>query len=427
MEGAHAPESGGLGARSERGGVTAGLGVGYARASWPGPDSVAVARSADPMPLKKVYEARIDYLQIMDEHGKLDEKLAKGIDGKPVLSDDEVLELYRFMVKCRALDEVAFKLQRSGRMGTYPQNKGQEAAAIGSGYAAKRGVDWLVPCYRENAALFMHGLPMHYVLLHWMGDERGNQIPEGVCQTPLCIPIGTQMLHATGIAWAFKMRKEPRVAITYFGDGATSEGDFHEAMNFASVFATPTVFFCQNNHWAISVPRESQMASETVAQKALAYGMPTIQVDGNDLFAVYKATKEAVDRARGGGGPSFIEAVTYRLADHTTADDARRYRDEKEVEAWRGKDPVIRLRKYLEAKGMWDDAKQGALEDEAKPMVAAVVKSAEGIEKPSVEDFFDHTFAALPRELELQRRTMQTHSLGQDPEQAGLRGVAERA
>jgi pyruvate dehydrogenase E1 component alpha subunit len=365
------------------------------------------------MPLRTVYSAQIEHLQILDEHGVLDDKLARGQDGQLLLSDSEVVELYRYMVKCRALDETAFKLQRSGRMGTYPQNKGQEAAAIGSGFAAKKGVDWLVPCYRENAALWMHGLPMHYVLLHWMGDERGNQIPEGVCMTPLCIPIGTQMLHATGIAWAFKMRKEPRVSITYFGDGATSEGDFHEAMNFASVFQVPCVFFCQNNHWAISVPRESQMASETVAQKAIAYGMPTIQVDGNDLFAVYKASKDAIDRARAGGGPSFIEAVTYRLADHTTADDARRYRDPEEVQAWAGKDPLIRLRKYLDAKKLWSDAKQAELDEIAKAMVVEVIKAAETIEKPKVTEIFDSMYATLPPELDVQRRTLRTHSLGQ--------------
>jgi pyruvate dehydrogenase E1 component alpha subunit len=378
------------------------------------------------MAQRTVYSANIEYLQILDEEGKLDEKLSKFSDGRPVLADEEVLELYQYMIKCRALDEVAFKLQRSGRMGTYPQNKGQEAAAIGSGYAAKRGVDWLVPCYRENAALFMHGLPMHYVLLHWMGDERGNQIPEGVNMTPLSIPIGTQMLHATGIAWAFKMRKEAKVAITYFGDGATSEGDFHEAMNFASTFQVPCVFFCQNNQWAISVPREQQMNSATVAQKALAYDMPTTQVDGNDLFAVFKASKDAVDRARAGGGPSFIEAVTYRLADHTTADDARRYRDAKEVEAWQGKDPMIRLRKYLTAKGLWDDAKQAQAEEEAKPMVSEVVAAAEGIPAPSTDDIFDHTYATLPAELEKQKRTLRTHSLGQDPEQIGLSAQSER-
>lgn len=369
------------------------------------------------MPIRTAYTAKIDYLSILDENGVLDEKLAKD-----TLRDEDVVELYEYLCRCRALDETAFKLQRSGRMGTYPQNKGQEAAAIGSAFALQRGVDWLVPCYRENAALWMHGLPMHYVLLHWMGDERGNQIPAGVKMTPLCIPIGTQMLHATGIGWAMKLQKIPAVSITYFGDGATSEGDFHEAMNFASVFQTPTIFFCQNNHWAISVPRESQMNSETVAQKALAYGMPTIQVDGNDLFAVYKATKEAADRARAGGGPSFIEAVTYRLADHTTADDARRYRDPKEVDAWAGKDPAIRLRKYLTAKGLWNDQRQAECDDSAKVMVAQVVRDAETIAKPHIDDVFDYTYSELPPELELQKRTLRTHSLGQHPQQATLHG-----
>ncbi len=375
------------------------------------------------MPIQTVYKAQIDNLQILDETGKLDDKLAKD-----TLTDDDVLFLYEQMNIGRQLDEVAFRLQRSGRMGTYPQNKGQEACAAGIGFAAKKGIDFLVPCYRENLALFLHGLPMHYVLLHWMGDERGNQIPEGVNITPISIPIGTQMLHATGIAWAFKLRKEPRVAVTFFGDGATSEGDFHEAMNFASVMQAPVVFFCQNNHWAISVPREMQMASETVAQKALAYGMPTIQVDGNDVFAVYKASKDALDRARAGGGPSFIEAVTYRLGDHTTADDARRYRDTKEVEFWLARDPLVRIRKYLERKDLWSEEKQQKLDERAKAIVAEVVKTAEGIEKPSVEDIFDYTYAGqLPKELETQKRTMRTSSLGQDPEQAGLGRQHQRA
>jgi len=368
------------------------------------------------MPLKPVYQAKIDFLQILDENAHLDEALAKD-----TLTDEQIVYLYEQMTICRTLDEVAFKLQRSGRMGTYPQNKGQEAAAVGSALAAKKGVDFLVPCYRENAALFMHGLPMHYILLHWMGDERGNKIPEGVHMTPLAIPIGTQMLHATGIAWAFKIRKEPRVAITYFGDGATSEGDFHEAMNFASTLQVPCVFFCQNNQWAISVPREQQMNSETVAQKAIAYGMPGIQVDGNDIFAVYKASKEAIERAREGGGPSMIEAVTYRLGDHTTADDARRYRDAQEVEMWRQRDPLVRTRKLMEKRGYWTDAKQIELEERAKAMTNATVEAAMGIEPPTTDDIFDYTYAApLPAELELQKRTMRTSSLGQNPEQAGL-------
>lgn len=368
------------------------------------------------MPIRTEYKGQVDFMQILDEEGRLDEKLAKD-----TLTDDDVLFLYEQMVVCRQLDEIAFKLQRSGRMGTYPQQKGQEAAAAGMGYAAKKGVDWLVPCYRENLALNMHGLPYSHVLLHWMGDERGNKIPEGVHVNPIAIPIGTQMLHATGIAWAFKLRKEPRVAVTFFGDGATSEGDFHEAMNFASVLQAPVVFFCQNNQWAISVPREIQMNSKTVAQKALAYDMPTVMVDGNDVFAVYKAAKEAVERARAGGGPSFIEAVTYRLGDHTTADDARRYRDPEEVSAWTARDPLVRTRKFLERKGLWDEARQKAADEKAKAVVTEIVRTAEGIEKPSTDDIFDYTFAGeLPPELERQKRTLRTTSLGQDPSQAGL-------
>ncbi|MCB9845147.1 MAG: pyruvate dehydrogenase (acetyl-transferring) E1 component subunit alpha [Phycisphaeraceae bacterium] len=372
------------------------------------------------MPRKTVFQASVEFLQILDEDAKLDAKLAKD-----TLTDDEVKFLYEQMIINRQLDEIAFKLQRSGRMGTYPQNKGQEAAALGSGFAAKKGSDYIVPCYRENGSMFLHGLPMHYVLLHWMGDERGNQIPDGVNVTPIAIPIGTQMLHATGMAMAFKIRKEPRVAVTYFGDGATSEGDFHEAMNFAGSFQAPVVFFCQNNQWAISVPRETQTNCETIAQKSVAYGMPGIQCDGNDLFAVFRATREALDRARAGGGPSFIEAVTYRLADHTTADDAKRYRDPEEVEAWASKDPIIRHRKYLEAKGLWDDAKQAETEARAKTIVQEIVRAAEGIEKPSVEEVFDSTFAELPPEIRRQRDTLRTSSIGQEPDQAGLRAHEE--
>lgn len=369
------------------------------------------------MPSRTVYEAKIEHLQILDEEGNLDKKLAKG-----TLTDDQVVDLYERMWTCRELDMIAFKLQRSGRMGTYPQNMGQEANAVASGMAMELGNDWLVPSYRENAALFMHGLPMHYILLYWMGDERGSKIPEGVNITPLSVPIGTHMLHAAGIAWAMKARKDKnRAVITYFGDGATSEGDFHGAMNFASTLQVPTIFYCQNNQWAISVPRESQMNSETVAQKALAYGMPTIQIDGNDVFAVYKATKEARERAISGGGPSFIEAVTYRLGDHTTADDARRYRDAKEVDAWKAKDPLIRTRKYLENVGKWNDELQTELEARAKTIVGEVVKAAEGIEDPHADEIFNSMFANMPPELVTQQRTMRTSSLGKNPQQERLK------
>ncbi len=371
------------------------------------------------MPIRTAYTAKIEHLQILDENGVLDEKLAKPGDG--TLTDEQVVFLYEQMLNGRQLDEIAFKLQRSGRIFTYPQNKGQEACALGSGFAMRKGVDWLVPCYRENAALFLHGLPMSKVLLYWAGDERGNIIPEGVRVTPIAVPIGTQMLHATGIAWAAKIQKKDEVAITYFGDGATSEGDFHEAMNFATAFNVPCIFFCQNNQWAISVPREQQMASETVAQKGIAYGAHCVQVDGNDLFAVYRATFEARERARAGGGVTLIEAITYRLGDHTTADDARRYRDPEEVEAWKAKDPIIRTRKYLESKGLWNDAKQAEAQARAEAITKAVQDEVLNAPAPHRNEMFEHLFAEMPREQHVQMETWATHSLGQMREQAGLR------
>lgn len=366
------------------------------------------------MPRTAAYRAEVEHLQILDEHGKLDEKLAKG-----TLRDEQVVALAEHIILCRHYDEIAFKLQRSGRMGTYPQNMGQEA--IGATAFAVMRDDWMVPCYRENAALFLHGLPMEHILLHWMGDERGNQIPDGVNIMPISIPIGTHMLHAAGIAWAQKLRKTGNVALTFFGDGATSEGDFHEAMNFATVMKAPCVFICQNNQWAISVPRSKQMASETVVQKGLAYGARCIQVDGNDVFAIFKATKDAVDAARKDGAVTLIETLTYRMGDHTTADDARRYREAAELEAWAQRDPLSRIRVYLAGKGLWSDEKEEAAQRAAKEKVAQVVKNAEGIEKPTTDDIFDYTFATLPDDLRAQRDTLRTNSLSMAPGQETLR------
>jgi pyruvate dehydrogenase E1 component alpha subunit len=362
------------------------------------------------MPRKTIYRAQVDFIQILDEAGHLDAELAAG-----TLSDVDVQLLYQQMIICREFDETAFKLQRSGRMGTFPQNKGQEAVALGAARALTRGVDYIVPYYRENPALFLHGLPMHYVLLHWMGDERGNMLPRNLSMSPECVEIGAQTLHAVGIAWAFKLQKKPRVVLCFMGDGATSTGDFHEAMNIAAVQKVPCVFCCINNQWAISVPRSGQTASQTLAQKALAYEMPTIQVDGNDLFAVYKTHHEAIERARSGGGPSFIEALTYRLGDHTTADDARRYRPPEALEAALALDPLLRTRKYLQAKGMWDDGQQAKAEERAKIIVHDVVQVALNIKKPAAADMFEHTFEQLPDDLERQKQTMRTDSIGEDP------------
>ncbi len=371
------------------------------------------------MPRTTVYRAEIEHLSILDENGVLDESLATD-----TLGDADVKYLYEQMVINRAFDARALELQRTGRMGTFPQNKGQEAAALGAAKALRKGHDWIVPYYRENAASFLHGLPMHYIYSFWMGDERGNSIPENVKMAPLCIEIGAQCLHGAGIAWAFKLQKTDKVAMTFMGDGATSTGDFHEGLNFAAVMKAPCIFSCINNGWAISLPSNKQTGSETYAQKALAYGMPTIRVDGNDLFAVYKAHKEAVDRARAGEGPSFIESLTYRLADHTTADDARRYREAAELEKAMKLDPLVRTRKYLTSKNLWDDRQQSALDLRANVIVQEVTKVALGIGNGPVSDIFDTMFETLPDDLVRQKQTMKTHSLGLDPEQIGLQTEA---
>lgn len=368
------------------------------------------------MPLTTAYRGEIPHLQILDENGVLDEALAKDAG----LTDADVKFLYEQMIVNREFDDSAFRLQRSGRLGTFPQCRGQEACALGAAKAMRKGVDYLVPYYRENPASFLHGLPMHLILMFWGGDERGNAIPRSVSMSPLTIAIGTQSLHATGIAWAFKYRKEDRVVVCFFGDGATSTGDVHEAFNWASVLKAPVVFACINNQWAISVPLKNQTGAQTFAQKAVAYGMPGIRVDGNDIFAVHKAHKDAIERARRGEGPTLIEMVSYRLADHTTADDARRYRDPVEYEQALKKDPLVRTRKYLESKGLWNDELEAKTLERARATVADIVAQAAKVPPPSVDDIFDYTFAELPLEIARQKETRQTHSIGQDPEQVGL-------
>jgi len=361
------------------------------------------------MPVEPVFTTTIERISILDEHGEFDAGL-----GKDLIPDEDLVKLHEHMTICRHLDEVAFKLQRSGRMGTYPENRGQEAAALGAAYALQP-TDWMVPCYRENCGLFWRGLPMEMVLLHWMGDERGNRIPRELHVMPLAIPIGTQMLHAAGLAWAAKYRGEDQIACTFFGDGATSEGDFHEAANFAANLDLPVIFFCQNNGWAISVPTKIQCSAPTIAQRGLAYGMDCVQVDGNDLFAVVHAVRTAAERAREHERPTFIEAVTYRLGDHTTADDARRYRDAAEVDSWESKDPLKRLRVHMKRLKLWNDKKQAALDELAKETVAAAVKRAEEIEPPTSNDFFDSMYDELPADLRRQRETLRTSSIGLDP------------
>ena len=266
---------------------------------------------------------------------------------RPPLDDQQVRQMYRQMLLLRLYDRKAVSLQRQGRLGTYAQMEGQEASLVASTYPLQPQ-DWMVTSYRETGAMWLHGVPLQLLSLYWMGNEFGSHMPEGVRVLPISIPVGSHPLHAVGLAYASKYRREESIAITYFGDGATSEGDVHEAFNLAGVFSVPCVFFCQNNQYAISVPRHQQTASATIAQKALAYGFPGILVDGNDIFAVYAVTREAVERARRGHGPTLIEAYTYRMAPHTTADDPTKYRDEAELEEWRPRDPLLRVQRYLQ-------------------------------------------------------------------------------
>jgi pyruvate dehydrogenase E1 component alpha subunit len=244
--------------------------------------------------------------------------------------------------------------------------------------------------------MILHGVPGHLVYAYWAGDERGNCFPEGVRCFPVAVPVGSQWQHGTGVGLSLKLRGEESAAVVFGGDGSTSEGDFHEALNCAAVFNTKTVFVIQNNQWAISVPLHHQTATATLAQKAHAYGLPGIQVDGNDIFAVYAAAKEALRRARNGEGPTLIEAVTYRLGDHTTADDASRYREDDEVKMWEGRDPIHRLKRFLELKGLWDEDQEQVLREEALKWVEAQVEAYETMPPQDPRDMFTHMYAEMP-------------------------------
>jgi pyruvate dehydrogenase E1 component subunit alpha len=314
----------------------------------------------------------------------------------------EVRRLYRAMVAARLFDRKGTALQKQGRLATYAPFEGQEAAQIGPA-AALRPDDWMVATYRDAAAMWFHGYPWERLLLYRMGDERGNSPPDGVNILPPSITVGAHMLHAVGLAWAEKLRGSDRIALTYFGDGATSEGDFHEAMNFAGVYRLPVVFVCENNQYAISLRRDRQTAAETIASKAHGYGMPGAQVDGMDLFAMFEAAEEAVDLARAGGGPTLIEAVTYRLGPHTTSDDPRRYRHPDEEAEWRARDPVELTRSWLAERGGWDEGWQREIEQAEGAAVETAVEAAESLAAQEPGEIFEAMFAEMTPQLREQR------------------------
>ncbi|MBI5885484.1 MAG: pyruvate dehydrogenase (acetyl-transferring) E1 component subunit alpha [Deltaproteobacteria bacterium] len=345
------------------------------------------------MPMTTIDRFEIKRLQVIDESGNADPSVL------PSLPDSMYKKFFETIVLARAFNSRALSLQREGRIGTYPSILGQEASQIGSALAFD-AADWFVSSFRESGVFVAMGYPMPLLLRYWMGDERGMQCPEGLHIYPMAVPVSSQIPHATGIGMAMTYRGDKKAVAAYFGDGASSRGDFHEGLNIAGVFKAPVVFLCQNNQWAISVPRSRQTAANTIAQRAYSYGMEGIQVDGNDVVAVYKAASEAAARAKAGGGPTLIECHTYRLDDHTTSDDASRYRDKNEVADWQKREPLIRLRLFMEKKGLWTQTYEDGVTNKALEQVDKAVAEAEALAPPLTADIIRYTNKELsPRQL----------------------------
>jgi 2-oxoisovalerate dehydrogenase E1 component alpha subunit len=349
-----------------------------------------------------------DVVKVLRDDGTLDPTT------DPRLEGGEVVRLYRAMVRTRTLDERLTALQRQGRIGFHIGSLGEEASVLGSVYAL-RPEDWLFMCYREFGAALFRGFPLQRYIDNMFGNEgdpaRGRQMPDHYCcraahVTSVSSPIATQIPHAVGFSWAAKIKRDALVALVYLGDGATSSGEFHNGMNFAGVFKTPTVFFCRNNGWAISVPTERQTASHGFAVKGEAYGVPGVRVDGNDLLAVVKVTRDAVARAARGEGPTLIEALTYRMSGHSTSDDPKAYRPDAELEPWRRLDPIARLRRHLERAHGWSDAKDREIEAEVEAELKSAVAVAEKTPRPSLESMFEDVFATPPWHLVEQREAL---------------------
>jgi 2-oxoisovalerate dehydrogenase E1 component alpha subunit len=351
-----------------------------------------------------VAEFQINFRQILDPTGHLMAPL-------PGFAADlnDVVRMYEAMTRVRVFDAKAVNLQRTGRLGTYPSSLGHEATHVGVG-AAMRAEDVLAPVYREYGTQLWRGVTMKEILLYWGGDERGNDFAGPRHDFAWCVPIATQTLHAAGAAMAFKVRREARCAVAYIGDGGTSEGAFYEALNLAGARALPVVFVIVNNGWAISVPVAAQTATQTLAQKAIAAGIPGVQVDGNDVFAIRDEMARALQTARDGGGPCLIETMTYRLSDHTTADDASRYRAQDEVDRAWTLEPLLRLREYLTRAGAWSAAREAALLEDCSREVEGAVQEYLDSVTPSTDGMFDYLFAELPAHLQEQRATARKYA-----------------
>ncbi|MSR39778.1 MAG: pyruvate dehydrogenase (acetyl-transferring) E1 component subunit alpha [Planctomycetes bacterium] len=349
-----------------------------------------------------------ELLTIIDRDGKTQ----KGED--PNLPPEELKRLYRLMVHTRLLDERGLALQRQGRIGFYLQATGQEASHIGAAYALKDS-DWLFPAYRQPGILQLRGVDLEKVVSEWFGNDgdtsKGRQMPvhysyREINFVSISSPIGTQLTHAAGAGMAAKFRGDDTVFMTFCGDGGTSSNDFHSGLNFAAVYKAPVVFVVENNGWAISVPQRSQTSSESMAIKAQAYGMPGIRVDGNDILAVYRVCKEAVDRARKGDGPTLVETVTYRMASHSSSDDAVRYRDAKEYEVWQKKDPIARFQLYLKHKKLWNAAFETEVLESGKAQITAAVIKAEARPNLPASSMFDDVYMNLTPQLKAQRQEL---------------------
>jgi pyruvate dehydrogenase E1 component alpha subunit len=332
----------------------------------------------------------------------------------PGLSDQEVEYLYRHMVMTRQMDERLVMLQRQGRIGFHVGSLGEEAAILGSAFAMQRQ-DFLFPCYREFGAALMRGLPLQKFIDNMFGNAndtvQGRQMPNhttcrevGWCS--ISSPVGTQITQAVGFAWAAKIQKQNASALVYFGDGATSSSDFHSGVNFAGVFKVPCVLLCRNNGWAISVPVERQTATKTFAEKAAAYGIPGVRVDGNDLFAMVNVTRQARERGERGEGPTLIEAITYRMGGHSTNDDPKVYRGADAVEAWAARDPIERVRDYLTRRKLWDDERERALAAEVDAKFREAVTIAERTPAPALESMFEDVYESAPWHLIEQRQQL---------------------
>ncbi len=353
--------------------------------------------------MSRIASFEIDFLQYLDP------------EGQPVLplpefaqNPEQLLAMYRSIILTRTLDTKTVNLQRMGKMGTYPSSFGQEAVSIGLGFALNPD-DVFVPYYRDQGTMLLRGVKISEILRYWGGDERANNYsdPRAKEDFPISIPVGSQVLHAVGIAFAMKYFHQARAAVTTCGDGATSKGDFYEALNFAGVQQLPVVFVINNNQWAISVPRKIQTAAETLAQKAIAAGFTGIQVDGNDVIAVREAISAAITRARNGSGPALIEAVTFRLSDHTTVDDARRYSDPSYAEKARAFEPAKRLKKYLMQLGLWSDTQEQQLQTDCINLVDQAIQEFLAAPRAPLTDMFDYLYADLPDELRAEREEVE--------------------